>query len=280
MTTGRRAGFRLALPALLLVTATLLLPLALLGRYSLNRFEPKLFMVEAVTGANYLALASDPYYRGMLGTTVWIAALCTVICLVAGFPAAWALARAEGRIRSIGIILTVLPLFVGNAVRAAGWMLLLGDSGVINRTLSWLGLAGEPVKLMYSPTAVILGICAVNLPYVILTLQSAIEGIDRSVEAAALSLGAKPLSAFWRVTLPLAAPGVIVAGSLCFILGMNAYATPVLLGGPQFQMLAPAVYLKIIAQANWPSGAALAFLMTGATMALTLIASKLSQYNR
>ncbi len=256
-------------PATLLVVTVLLLPLLLLFRYSLNRFEPGQFMVEALTVENYVNLVTDSYYRGVMLTTLWVAATCTAICLVAGFPAAYVLARTRGRWKSILLLAVVLPLFVGNAVRAAGWTVLLHNRGLLNGALAGLGVISQPLQIMYTPLAVVIGITAVNLPFVVLTLQSVIESIDRALEEAALSLGAGPVRTFWKVTLPLAMPGVIAGTILSFILGMNAYATPVLLGGPQFQMMAPTVYKRIIEQANWPFGAALAFLLMAVTLILT-----------
>jgi putative spermidine/putrescine transport system permease protein len=267
----------LVTPATLLVVGVLLLPLVLLFRYSLNQFIPGRFMVEALTLDNYVSLATDPYYQHVMTTTLWMATLCTVICVIAGFPAAYVLARAGGRWKTWLLILVVLPLFVGNAVRAAGWMVLLGNSGLINSGLKWMGLIVDPIKIMYSPVAVVIGITAVNLPFMVLTLQSVIEGIDRHVEEAALSLGAGPIRTFLGVTLPLAMPGVIAGTILVFILGMNAYATPVLLGGPQFQMMAPTVYQRIVGQANWPFGAALAFVLMAATLILTTLSHLLVQ---
>lgn len=264
-------------PATLLVVLILLLPLLLLFRYSLNRFEPGQFMVEALTVENYVNLVTDSYYRNVMLTTLWVAAVCTLICIVAGFPAAYVLARARSRWKSILLLAVVLPLFVGNAVRAAGWMVLLGNRGVLNSSLAWLGLIEQPVQIMYTPLAVVIGITAVNLPFVVLTMQSVIEAIDRALEEAALSLGAGPIRTFFKVTLPLAMPGVIAGTILSFILGMNAYATPVLLGGPQFQMMAPTVYKRIIEQANWPFGAALAFLLMAVTLILTTVSHLLVQ---
>jgi putative spermidine/putrescine transport system permease protein len=113
----------------------------------------------------------------------------------------------------------------------------------------------------------------VNLPFVVLTLQSVLEGIDRSSEEAALSLGATPFAAWRLVTLPLAIPGVLAAAVLCFILTMNAYATPVLLGGPRFQMMAPVVANEVLNQNNWPFGAALSFMLMIVTLLLTVIAN-------
>jgi putative spermidine/putrescine transport system permease protein len=269
--TSRRSAVGLALPSTALVFIFLILPLLLLFRYSFNRFVPGQFMVEAVTTENYLKFITDPYYVGVLKTTLLVAVAVTTLCLVAGFPVALMLARTVSRHKSALVLAVILPLFVGNAVRAAGWMVALGQHGLVNVTLMSLGLLRRPVDIMYTPTAVIIGILSVNLPFVVLTLQSVLEGIDRAAEEAALSLGATPFQAWQLVTLPLAVPGLLAAGILCFILTMNAYATPVLLGGPRFQMMAPRVADEILNQTNWPFGAALAFVLMVVTLALTAV---------
>ncbi len=271
MITSRRSAVGLALPSTALVFIFLILPLLLLFRYSFNRFVPGQFMVEAVTTENYLKFITDPYYVGVLKTTLLVAVAVTTLCLVAGFPVALMLARTVSRHKSALVLAVILPLFVGNAVRAAGWMVALGQHGLVNVTLMSLGLLRRPVDIMYTPTAVIIGILSVNLPFVVLTLQSVLEGIDRAAEEAALSLGATPFQAWRLVTLPLAVPGLLAAGILCFILTMNAYATPVLLGGPRFQMMAPRVADEILNQTNWPFGAALAFVLMVVTLALTAV---------
>ncbi len=265
----------LALPAGLLVTALMVVPLLVLARYSLNVYSPTELMIEAVTPRNYVAAVTDPYYRGVMGTTLWVSALCTGLALLAGFPAAYALARMRGRWKSVLVLVTVFPLMVGNVVRAAGWMVLLGNSGVVNAALRGLGLTSGPVQLIYTPAAVVAGIVTVVLPYMILTLAAVLEGIGPALEEAAGNLGARPFTAFRRVVLPLAAPGVAAGCALVFILCMNAYATPVLLGGSQFQMMAPAVYDQFVRATNWPFGAALAFILLGVTMTLTLTGSAL-----
>ena len=107
-----------------------------------------------------------------------------------GFPLAYVLARTQSRFKNLLIMLVVLPLFVGNAVRAAGWMTVFGSKGFVNATLMGLGLIDKPLEIMFTENAVIIGIIAVNLPFMVLTLQSVIEGIDRAVEEAAFSLGA------------------------------------------------------------------------------------------
>ena len=260
-------------PATVYVGIGLLLPLAILLRYSLNQFVPGKFMVDALTIENYVKFFTDIYYTAVLTRTVRIAFITTAICLLMGFPLAYVLARTRTRYKNILIMLVVLPLFVGNAVRAAGWMVAFGNKGAINASLMGLGALTEPLEIMFTETAVIVGITAVNLPFMVLTLQSVIEGIDRSIEEAAFNLGATPLRMAYRVLLPLAMPGVLAGTILTFILAMNAYATPVLLGGPRFQMMGPLVYGQFVQQNNWPFGGAIAFILMTATLLLTLVAN-------
>lgn len=270
MVKRRTSAAILLFPASAAVVAFLCLPLLLMFRYSLNRFVPGQFMVEALTLENYVKLVSDPYYTSVLSTTVAMAIGVTVVCLALGFPAAMYLARAQGRYKTFLLLLIIMPLFVGNAVRAAGWMVAFGQKGLVNYFLEGIGLVSQPLTLMYTPTAVFVGIVSINLPFVILTLQSVLEGIEHNAVDAALSLGAKPFDAWRLVTLPLAIPGILAAAVLSFILTMNAYATPVLLGGPRFQMAAPVVANEVLQQANWPFGATLSFSLMGLTLILTV----------
>ncbi len=263
-------------PATVIVVIGLLLPIAILFRYSLNQFKPRVMMVEAFTAENYIRFFTDPFYINIFLTTLRVALICTAVCLLLGFPLAYVLARTETRYKNLLIMLVVLPLFVGNAVRAAGWMTLFGSKGFLNVSLMKLGVISEPLQIMFTEGAVIAGIIAVNLPYMVLTLQSVIEGIARNVEEAAFSLGAGPVAMFRRVLWPLALPGIIAGTILTFILGMNAYATPVLLGGPKFKMMGPLVYGQFQLN-NWPFGAAIAFILMAATLILTATANIIVQ---
>lgn len=265
----------LALPALLTVLAALAAPMALLGRYSFNRHTPRDFMVEAFTLENYAKFFSDSYFIEVMGTTVRVATVSTLVALVMAFPPAYLLARTQSRWKSQLVMLTIFPLLVGNVVRAAGWLGMLGERGVINAALVGAGITSAPIRILYTEFAVTLGIVAVVLPYMILTLASVIEGIAPALEEVAANLGAAPMVAFRRVVLPLALPGVAAGTALVFILCMNAYATPVLLGGPQFKMMAPAVADQFNRTINWPLGGALAFILVAVTMALTLLATRL-----
>lgn len=265
----------LVLPAGLLVVMLLVAPMALLARISLNRFSPTELMVEATTAENYWRAVQDPYYQQVLGTTLGVALGCTVLALALGFPAAYWLARMESRWKSLATILVLFPLLVGNVVRSAGWMALLGNEGAINAALMGAGIISGPLPLLYNTGSVVVGIVAVVLPYMILTLAAVIEGIPRQAEEAAANLGGRPMTVFRRVVLPLALPGVVAGSVLVFILCMNAYATPVLLGGPQFKMMAPAVYDQFVRGNNWPFGAALAFILLAVTLVLTVVGSTL-----
>ena len=275
-TRGWRVGALVA-PATVFVAIGLLIPVAILFRYSLNAFVPGKFMVEALTLDSYVRFFTDPFYLNILWRTLRVAFTTTLICLIMGFPLAYVLARMQSSWKNVGVMLVVLPLFVGNAVRAAGWMVAFGSKGFINAGLMGAGIISTPIEIMYTEMAVIIGIAAVNLPFMVLTLSSVIEGIDRAVEEAAFSLGANPWVMFRRVLVPLAMPGILAGTILTFILAMNAYATPVLLGGPKFQTMGPLVYNQFAQQNNWPFGAAISFILMAATLILTAAANILIQ---
>lgn len=269
----RRIGASMAFPASLVVLLIVIVPILLLFRYSFDHFDPVHTLTAGFTFENYTKFFADAYYRNVFYTTLWVSALCTVLALVLGFPVAYFLAKTQSRHKSLLIILLVFPLLVGNVVRAAGWMVILGNAGVVNAVLVGLGLVPEPIKLLYTPTAVVIGTTAVVLPYFILTLQSVLEGIDFAVEEAAQNLGANFFTTLRRVVLPIAAPGVAAGTVLVFILCMNAYATPVLLGGTGLTMMAPALYDQITRGSNWPFGSALALILVCATLLMALLSN-------
>ncbi len=258
-------------PSLFLVVLVLIMPLGLLARYSLNAFVPGQFMVDALTSTNYLQSFTDPYYRQILLLTVLMSVGVTIACLVIGFPMARFLARTNSRYKSLLMLAIIMPLFVGNAVRAAGWMVAFGQEGLVNRILLFSGLIHTPIQMMYTTSAVFVGIVSINLSFVVLTLQSVLEGLNPSIEEASLSLGANRFDTWRLVVIPMAMPGIAAASILCLILTMNAYATPVLLGGPNFMMMAPAVADQVLLQSNWPMGAALSFVLILTTIVLTAL---------
>ena len=243
-------------------------------RFSFDRFVPGELVVEAFTLENYGRFFGDAFYQTVLFRSLGIALASTVIVLVLGLPTAYWMSRLRSRrLKTVAVLLTVVPLLMGNAVRAAGWMVLLADKGVVNAALTSSGLLENPVRILYTGYAVAIGLVAVLLPVMIITLQSVFDGIAETLEEASLSLGASSLKTFRRVLLPLAMPGIFSGSLLCFVLAVNAYATPVLIGGPSFHMMAPKVYEQAIKVFNWPFAASLAFILMTVTLGLTVVAS-------
>ncbi|MBN8888944.1 MAG: ABC transporter permease [Rhodospirillales bacterium 70-18] len=259
-------------PASVLVCVMMLAPLVLLARYSINRFDPTQMMIAALTPENYVRFFSDPFYLHVMVVTIRVSAIVTVTCLALGIPMSWRLARTQSRWKSAYVMLLILPLFIGSVTRTAGWMILFARGGMLD-IIAGVLFGAHGVDLMYTETAVILGIISINLPFTILTLQSVFEGIDPRLEEAAASMGAPPARSFLRVIIPLSMPGIMIGGALCFILSMNAFPTPLLLGGPRFQMMAPLLYWEFNTNNNWPFAGALAFILMGTTLALTLLAN-------
>ncbi len=274
----RHGAAALAVPALLLVCVFLLAPLALVVRYSLDQYDPVKLMMDVFSLDNYRKILADAYYRNVLGLTAQIALLSTVVTVALAFPVAYCISRTESeRHRSWMIILVVLPLLLGNAVRSAAWMVVMGTKGIVNSTLMGLDLIAQPMTILYTPTAVVIALVSVLLPYAIITLQSVMDAIPRSLEEAAQSLGYSPVRTVFSVVVPLAAPGLIAAGAICFALAMNAYATPVLIGGPKMQMMGPLVYEQIAKVSNWPLGSSLACVLMLTTLVLTVVSTRFMQ---
>ncbi|PZR48936.1 ABC transporter permease [Paraburkholderia fungorum] len=274
---GKASAYLLATPATAIVALIVLVPALQLVRYSLNHFDPVELMQTALTGENYWKFFTDPYYLSVLWTTLKVSILCSVLALVFGFPVAYRLAKSQSRYKSLLIVLIVFPLLVGNVVRAAGWMVILGNAGFVNAVLLHLGFIQTPLRLMYTPLAVILGTTGVVLPYMILTLQSVLEGVDLSVEEAARNLGASAITSFFRIVLPIAVPGIAAGTMLVLILCMNAYATPVLLGGTGLVMMAPTVYDQISKANDWPFGSALAIILMIVTLGVAVVSNSFIQ---
>ncbi len=260
-------------PAFIIVAALVVAPTLILIRYSFNHFDPFELMVHAFTFENYIKFFSSSYFQNIMFSTVQISMECTIAALLLGFPVALFLARTRTRFKSLIIIIVLFPLLVGNVVRAAGWMTLFGTQGFINVILMKFNLISSPLELMYTHGAVFVGILCVILPFMILTLQGVLEGIDPDLVEAAQNLGATPSQAFRRVIIPMSLPGVATGSVLVFILCMNAYSTPVLLGGPSFSMMAPELYDQITEGSNTPFGAALAMLLTLTTILATILSS-------
>jgi putative spermidine/putrescine transport system permease protein len=270
----RAVPYKLTAPAFVLVTLLLVVPLIMMLRLSLYRYDPVQMYVQALTVENYVRFFRDEFYQQVLWTTLWISAVTTMLCLVGGLAVAYYVARTRSAAMQRYLILAiVLPLFMGNVARTAGWIIILDNKGLLNFLLQKFDLVSGAVRLLYTSGAVITGLTSVLLPFMIVTLNSVMHNIDISLEEASLNLGASGLTTFRRIVLPLLMPGIFAGCVLCFILSMNAYATPILIGGPKFYMMAPTIYTQMSATMNWPFGAALAFILISLTMVLTIVSA-------
>ncbi|CDN49550.1 ABC transporter permease [Neorhizobium galegae] len=214
------------------------------------------------TLGNYGKFFSDFFYVQQVINTLWIGFLTTFICLVLGYPVALQLARGASAFRALGYALVLSPLLVGIVIRSYGWTILLGNNGIINRTLTGWGLIDGPLPLMYNALGIIIALVHVFLPFMILPIMSAIQGIDPSLEAAARSLGASKVTSFRRITLPLSLPGIQAGCILVFVLSLSAYVTPSLIGGLRVKTMAVTVVDALIDTFQWPFGSALALMLS------------------
>ena len=221
----------------------------------------------------YRKFLTDSFYLNILWTTVKISLQTTLICLLLGYPAAYFLARTKSRIKNLLIIMTVFPFLVSAVVRSYGWMVILGKNGLLNQLLRALGLIQKPLSILYTPTAVLIGLVHLLTPYMILNITSVIQSIDRNVEYAAHSLGASPLKTFLKVTLPLSSPGIISGCILVFTLSMTSYVTPKLLGGTKLRMMSTMVFQEVNVNFNWGFASAISYILLVVILSILLVSN-------
>lgn len=193
--------------------------------------------------------------------TLWIALVITVLCLVLGYPLAYYLAQAPTKIANALMLLVLLPFWTSLLVRTTAWIALLQTNGVINSTLIWTGVIDSPLELLYTQFSTIVAMTHILLPFMILPLYSVMKSIDPSYMRAALSMGSKPLPAFFRVYLPMSLPGLSAGALLVFIISVGYYITPALVGGTDGQMISNIIAFHMQESNNWELAAALGSLL-------------------
>ena len=220
-------------------------------------------------GAEYTAFFARPDYIRLLLRTWWIAAATSVLCLLLGYPTALFIARTRLR-RDLLLLLVVLPWLVSIVVRTYGWIVLLGNRGVLNDAIIGLGMADHPVRLMFNTGGVIVGLVHVFCPFTVMTVLGSLLQQDRSLEEAGTSLGAGPWTTLRRVVLPLSVPGVMSGLTLVYLMSTGAIVTPLLLGGVGDQMLGSQIYTEVFQQFDFPKAAVMAVLL-GASSLLVIV---------
>jgi putative spermidine/putrescine transport system permease protein len=268
------ATLALFAPGMLFVTVLLLLPVLDMAVISFRR-EDFGQILPGFTLANYATIFGQAFYAELFLLTFGAAALVTVFCIVLGFPVAASIANASPRWRGLLYFLVAAPLLVNTVVRSYGWLLILGRKGLINELLVALGAVNEPLALSGNYFGLIVGGTQVFLPFMILSIATSLSAIDRRLLESSDILGARPVTTFLKVTLPLAMPGVIAGSVLVFSLMLGAFVTPLILGGTAVQYISVAVYQDALVLFNLPRATALATVLLVVVLIAYLLQKRL-----
>jgi putrescine transport system permease protein len=285
---GIGAGLRrvlIGLPFLWLAAFFLLPLLFVLGisfaesADSVPPFRP-LFGVGAAGGleshatlANYRELAAG--CRKVYATSLGNAGLATLLCLVIGYPIAWAIARTPGMWRHLFLFLVMLPFWTSFLIRVYAWIALLQPTGLVNRLLLAAGLVDQPIALLYNGFSIELGLVYSYLPFMILPLYGSLARLDESLIEAAADLGARPRQVFLRVVLPLTLPGIAAGMLLVFIPAVGEFVIPDLLGGPRTLMVGKLLWQEFFDNVDWPAASAVAVALVVVLTVPLLVAQRL-----
>jgi spermidine/putrescine transport system permease protein len=245
-------------------------PLAIIFVVSLGTRDQFGGVVLDALGLRNYVRALEPDFLPTAWNSLKYATLTTVLSIAVAYPIAYWISRYGGRRKILLLVLVMLPFWTSWIIRTYAWMIILRDNGVVNGILTGVGLLDQPVALLNTDLAVILGMTYGFLPFAILPLYVSIDRLDPALVAAARDLYASGRAAFWHVTLPLTMPGVIAAALLTFIPAIGDFVTPDLLGGAQTITIAKVVQNLFMSSKDWPFGAALGFLLIVATIVGTV----------
>jgi spermidine/putrescine transport system permease protein len=252
-----RRGLLIALPSYVYLVLLFVLPLVLVFVYS--------FATRDSTGQTVLADWNLDSYRRLFSAAVLeifvrslvLALVTTVICLAVSYPFAFYIATRTPRVRNVLLVFVMIPFWSNFLVRTYAWRVILGSEGPISQIS--LALGGEPIRLLFTTTAVLIGLVYGFLPFMVLPLYAALERMDWRLVEAARDLYADGWTSFRKVTLPLSMPGVVAGSILVFIPSLGAYVTPAILGGAKTTLLGDYIVSQFLAARNWPFGSALSF---------------------
>lgn len=224
------------------------------GYYLLSVFDRK---VDATSGEIRTLPADQALYVNVLLRTLWMATVVTLLCVGIGYPLAYWLAKQPANRANLLMILVLLPFWTSLIVRTASWIVLLQSGGLINRALMGMGIIDHPLTLVFNRIGVFISMTHILLPFIVLPLYAVMKGISPSYVRAAVSLGAHPFLAFWRVYVPQTYAGIAAGALLVFMMAIGYYVTPALLGGPNDQMVSYFVAFFTNSTMNWGMAAAL-----------------------
>lgn len=270
----RKGHYLLFIPCIVLVAYFMIVPL-------LETIIPTFTNTNDGMFSAYKELFTDPYMMSIFWRTIKISLVSSIVCMFIGVPVSYYISRVSNKVRGLLIVLTVFPILTNSVVRSFAWMSILGKTGLINTLLLRFNLIQEPISLLYTEGAIIVGTVYIFLPLMIISLVGVMENIDNDLLEAAESLGANKLNAFFKVAFPLSLPGLIVGIVLVFTGSLTAYTTPQLLGGNKNTVLATLIYQKTMTLGDWQGAAVVATIMIGVTLivikGINFLASRLDK---
>lgn len=268
---------QLAIPYMIWAGLMLILPMALIALYSI--VEPGNSIISfSLTLEHYVKFFTDPDFLIILWRSLVIALKTTVICLLLGYPVAYFIARSSEKMQNILVLCITLPTWINMLVRTYAWIGLLSEGGMAQRFLSLLGLGNT--ELLYTEGAVLLGMVYNFVPFMILQINTSLCKMDHSLLEASADLGANPVQAFLRVTLPLSLPGVINGITLVFLPAVSSFFIPKLLGGGQYFLIGNLIENQFITVGEWNFGSAISMIMAAIMMLLMMLVRKVEVRNR
>jgi spermidine/putrescine transport system permease protein len=231
----------------------------------------------AFSTEQYQTFIDEPLYWNTFVRTASMSVLATLLTLLLAFPAAWYIAKvARGRAKTVLLVLCLLPFWVSEMVRTLGWLILLRETGVVSSLLQMVGLAGQPVELLYHDATILVGLVYASLLFMVIPLVNSLESLDDSLVEAAYDLGGSTANIVRRIVIPHAAPGIAAGSIVVFMLCLGNYLTPTLLGGKNSLWFTEQIYTQFITRFNWNQGAAFGFLLLFLSTALVWAGLKIT----
>jgi len=269
MFQNRTEALALALPAAIFAAAVFLVPVFILLSEGFRT-------ADGWTLQAYTTFFSDPLNQAVFLRTLKLGALVTVVSAVIGYAAAFAIVSLPPGSKGHMINLVILPLMISPVARTYAWIVILGRTGIVNEALKFLGLTDSPIRILFSETAVFIGLLQLFLPLMIISLISALENMPRDVVAASRVLGANWFQVFWKVIIPLTKEGLVVGGTLVFTGSLTAYITPAILGGSKVLMLETLLYQQVTVSTNFVAASVIAFILIVMSFAANILLKRIA----
>ena len=279
MATRRRAFARewqLAVPIALFFVAFVFVPLGLLGVVSFHD-DPD---IRTPGVGQYVKFLTDRFNVAVLGQTLWLGLLATLLALAIGYPLAYLYVLVPPALQRALILVIVLPLLTSAVVRTFAWVAILGRQGIVNSALLGLGWIETPLKLIYTPWAVVVALAQIQLPLLVLPVITALGNIDPNLRHASHALGAGRWRTFVAITLPLSAPGLLAGCLLVYAASVSAFVTQTLVGGGQLMLMPQYMYQQAIQANNYPFAAAIAMILLVSVLAIVTAVNLVSRRSR